>query len=69
MEVGWTCGVHEGKQMDSKMNRWQVRNGKRSRGSLRRRLHDDIKHWQWANWSRKAKDRQQWRELAEGYFQ
>ena len=28
-----------------------------------------IQHWQGAAWSRKARDRQQWRELAEGYFQ
>ena len=29
----------------------------------------DIQQWQRATWSRKARDRQQWRNLAEGYFQ
>ena len=54
-------------------NRWtvrrterQVRHGKRSRGRPRRRCRDDIQQWQGVTWSRKARDRQQWRDLAEG---
>ena len=69
----WKWAGHVARMNDNRWTvrctEWQVRNGKRSRGRPRRRWHDDIQHWQGATWSRKARDRQQWRELAEGYFQ
>ena len=48
---------------------WQVRNGKRSKGRPKRKWRDDIQQWLGATWSRKAKGRQKWRDLAEGYLQ
>ena len=45
---------------------WQVRNGRRSRGRPKSRWRDDLQQWQGVTWSRAAKDRQQWRDLAEG---
>ena len=69
----WKRAGHVARMNDNRWTvrctEWQVRKGKRSRGRPRRRWHDDIQHWQGATWSRKARDRQQWRELAEGYFQ
>ena len=63
----WKWAGHVARMKDNRWTvrctEWQVRNGKR------RRWHDDIQHWQGATWSRTARDRQQWGELAEGYFQ
>ena len=53
---------HVGRMKDNRWTirctEWQVRDGKRSRGRLKRRWRDDIQLWQGATWSRKAKDRQ-----------
>ena len=48
---------------------WQVRHEKRFKGRPRITWHNGIQQWQGATWSRKARDRQHWRDLAEGYFQ
>ena len=69
----WKWAGHVARMNDNRWTvrctEWQVRHGKRSRGRPRRRWHDDIQQWQGATWPRKARDRQQWRDLAEGYFQ
>ena len=69
----WKWAGHVARMNDNRWTvrctEWQVRNGKRSRGRPRRRWRDDLQQWQGATWSRAAKDRQHWRNLAEGYFQ
>ena len=45
---------------------WQVRHWIRSRGRPRRTWNVAIQQWQGATWSGKARDRQQWGDLAEG---
>ena len=68
----WKWAGHVARMKDNRWTvrctEWQVRNGKRTRGRPRRRWRDDLQQWQGATWSRAAKDRQQWRNLAEGYF-
>ena len=69
----WKWAGHVARMNDNRWTvrctEWQVRHGKRSRGRPKRRWHDDIHQWQGATWHRKARDRQQWKDLAEGYFQ
>ena len=69
----WQWAGHVARMKDNgwtiRCTEWQVRNGRRSRGRPRRRWRDDLQQWQGATWSRTAKDRQQWRCLAEGYLQ
>ena len=48
---------------------WQVRDGKRSKGRPKRTYRDDIQLWLGATWSRKANNRLNRTDLAEGYFQ
>ena len=68
----WKWAGHVARMSDNRWTtrctEWQVRDGKRSRGRPKRRWRDDIHQWQGATWSRTAKDRQRWRDLAEGYF-
>ena len=68
----WQWAGHVARMKDNRWTirctEWQVRNGRRSRGRPRRRWRDDLQQWQGATWSRTAKDRQQWRCLAEGYL-
>ena len=71
----WKWAGHVARMKDNRWTirctEWQVRDGKRSRGRPKRRWRDDIQQWLGvgATWSRKAKDRQKWKDLAEGYFQ
>ena len=69
----WKWAGHVARMNDNRWTvrctEWQVRSGKRSRGRPRRRWRDDLQQWQGAVWSRTAKDRLQWRCLAEGYLQ
>ena len=68
----WQWAGHVARMKDNRWTirctEWQVRNGRRARGRPRRRWRDDLQQWQGATWSRTAKDRQQWRGLAEGYL-
>ena len=72
-KLKWKWAGHVARMKDNRWTirctEWQVRDGKRSRGRPKRRWRDDIQQWLGATWSSKAKDRQKWRDLAEGYFQ
>jgi len=59
-----------------KDNRWTIRatewiprDRKRSRGRKPRRWRDDIREYFGLTWSSRAKDRQNWKRLSEGYIQ
>ena len=47
---------------------WRPRNGRRTRGRQQMRWRDDIVKAKGATWSRDARDRQGWRDGAEGYI-
>ena len=47
---------------------WRVREGQRRQGRPKRRWRDDLVWQQGVIWSRKAKDRERWKTLAEGYL-
>ena len=68
----WKWAGHVARMNDNRWTirstEWQVREGKRSRGRPKRRWQDDIYKYQGASWTRTAKDRQRWKDLAEGYF-
>ena len=72
-KLKWKWAGHVARMKDNRWTvrctEWQVRDGKRSKGRPKRRWRDDIQQWLGATWSRKARDRQKWRDLAEGYFQ
>ena len=69
----WRWAGHVARMNDNRWTirttEWQVRKGKRSQGRPKQRWSDDIVKWQGATWTRTAKDRTKWRNLAEGYFQ
>ena len=69
----WRWAGHVARMSDNRWTirstEWQVRTGNRSRGHPRRRWQDDITQYIGATWSRTAKNRANWRRLAEGYFQ
>ena len=68
----WKWAGHVARMNDNRWTirstEWQVREGKRSRGRPKRRWQDDIYKYQGASWTRIAKDRKIWKNLAEGYF-
>ncbi|GBP20952.1 hypothetical protein EVAR_9523_1 [Eumeta japonica] len=47
---------------------WQPRDGKRKRGRQTRRWTDDIKMIGGTIWSRKASNREEWKQLEEAYM-
>ena len=66
----WKWAGHVARMSDNRWTvrctEWQVRHGRRSRGRPRRRWQDDIRQWQGATWTRKAKDRDLWRDPSGG---
>ena len=48
---------------------WTPRDMKRSRGRQKRRWRDDLEEYFGTTWPRKARNRDEWRILTEGYIQ
>ncbi|GBP78214.1 hypothetical protein EVAR_53999_1 [Eumeta japonica] len=49
------------------LTEWQPRDGTRKRGRQAKRWMDDIRKIGEATWSRKARDREEWKRLEEAY--
>ena len=66
----WRWAGHIARMIDNRWTKrcteWQPRRGKRSRGRPSRRWQDDITREEGTTWTRKGKDRRQWKTLMEG---
>ena len=68
----WSWAGHIARMTDNRWTirstEWRVREGQRRQGRPKRRWRDDLVWQQGVIWSRKAKDRERWKTLAEGYL-
>ena len=68
----WKWAGHTARRTDNRWTKrcteWQPRTGKRDRGRPATRWMDDIKKIAGPEWQRKAQNRKEWKESAEGYI-